>query len=378
MGVTHEEAYLSDCVFYAVYMNEETHYYTAFDIVCLIELGVLGTLDYCFCFHKNQWQLIDSDPFVTEGLNPKFHKINESKLKDSLAGPPNFIPEAPNEKSVFSLVDKFIKHQSHLRVEDDKVSSVLSVEELSNKAQLKKTIHELEAKLLHFEKRDKEHQSYVNQLLKNRSQPSEQGIFGWEELIGEVFEVIDNPVWLLKKEGHQHGPYAFSYLYGLYKEGELSNKSLVKKEGDAVFNRISEIYEFNTKVFSRVENVEGKKMERLFVRRTDFRVPFYEVIEMSFGDIKWKGHCTNLSIGGCYIEFGSFPKELTLNAVVKLQLHSQLLNETIIVQGIVKNVQKDRISAIGCQFLDLSPEQKELISEYVESFLLQNSKGQAS
>ena len=61
---------MSKCIFYAVFINEVTHYYTAFDIVCLIELGVLSTNDYCYCFHKNEWQMISDDPYIIEGLDP--------------------------------------------------------------------------------------------------------------------------------------------------------------------------------------------------------------------------------------------------------------------------------------------------------------------
>ncbi len=350
---------MAECTFYAIYMNDEVHYYSAFDIVCLIELGVLGTLDYCYCFHKNKWQEIDNDPYIIDGLDPKFYSIKESKLKDSLSGPPKVTPEDPHGKVVYSLVDKFLKY--HKEIDSDEGDTELK--------QMKKMINQLQGKIKGLEQRDSQNQKYIRHLLHSKDKPDEQGIFGWEELIGEVFEIIDTPDWYLKKEGKSFGPYTFSYLYGLYKNEELNKKSLIKKEGDRVFHRIGEVYEFNTKVFSRVEKVDGQSLTRFFVRRTDYRIPFYEVCEITFGDHKWKGHCTNLSIGGCFIEFGSFPKDLTMNAVVKFKLNSNTLNQTIEAQAIVKNIQSDRSAGIGCEFLDLSAEDKSGIADYVRNFL---------
>lgn len=352
-------------VFYAVYMNDEVHYYTAFDIVCLIELGVLGTLDYCYCFHKSMWQEIDSDPFVIEGLDPKFKVIKESKLQASLAGAPDFIPDGPKGKKVYTLVNKFLNYHEHHHGHSKEDTTTSS--QGTNDIELKKKIHHLEDRIARYQKEKlkngaSDYSSHVDE--------STQGIYAWEELIGEVFEILDFPEWYLKKEGKAHGPYSFSYLYGLYKDNLLNEKSLIKKEGERVFNRISEVYEFNTKVFSKVE--QGKT--RLFVRRTDFRIPFYEICDITFGDLSWKAHCTNLSIGGCFIEFGQFPKELTLNAVVKFKLHSKLLNTSFEVQAIVKNIHEGRSAGMGCSFLDLDSEHRKLIASYVENYLGQHSQ----
>ncbi len=353
---------MADCSFYAVYMNDEVHYYSAFDIVCLIELGVLGTLDYCFCFQKNKWQKIDSDPYIINGLNPKFYSIKESKLKDSLAGPPKVIPDDPHGKVVYSLVDKFLKYHSDIPSEEGGESEL---------HHMKKMVDKLQGEIKNFKQREAQSKKYIHHLLNEKAKPNEQGIYGWEELIGEVFEIIDTPEWYLKREGKALGPYTFSYLYGLYKNEDIGRKALIKKEGDRVFNRIGEVYEFNTKVFTRVEKIDGETLSRYFVRRADFRIPFYEVVEISFGDHKWKGHCTNLSIGGGFIEFGSLPKELAMNAVVRFKLNSNTLNQTIEAQAIIKNIQSERSAGVGCAFLDLSPEDKKTIADYVESFLAQ-------
>lgn len=323
---------MADFNLYAVYLNGQIHYYTAFDIACLIDLGVLGVLDSYYCFESAKWQEIEKAPQIMKGVDPKFTQKREKKLLHKL---PGSVP-SPTEKDIPSLAPKFSK---------------------------------LKHKINTMQQRELQYKKYINKILKEKESAPPAGMFGWEDLVGEIFEVDDTPMWYMKESGTNTGPYAFSYVYELYKNEEINAKTLIKKEGDRVFNRISEVYEFNTRVFSKIDNSSGAGKARFFVRRTDFRIPFYEVVEVSFGDHRWKGHCTNLSIGGCFVEFGSFPKEITMNAVVNFKLKSKLLNETIEAQAIVKNIQNERSPGIGCAFLDLSSEHKAIISEYVEEFL---------
>ncbi len=342
---------MSKCIFYAVYINEQTHYYTAFDIVCLIELGVLGPNDYCYCFHKNKWQAIIDDPYIVEGLDPKFLKMKTTKTDGELAKHFNFTPDPPEGKKIYTLVDKFMKHQN---------ASEKNQASQNEEDYLKRTIDELNGKIIGFKKREAENKKYIEKLLSDKKAGTSE-FSHWEEIIGEVFELTDKAEWYLKREGKLQGPFSFSQVYEQYKEGIIEGKTLIRKEEERVFNRISEVYEFNTKVFS--------KDSKLYVRRADYRVPFYEIAEISFGDFTWKGHCTNLSIGGCYIEFSNFPKEITTNAVVNFKLVSKTLGEKITAQMIVKNINSGRSAGMGCEFLDLSAPNKELISHYVMSYL---------
>lgn len=246
---------------------------------------------------------------------------------------------------------------------------------LKGRENLKKDLRQKEGDLLRLQKREAQAKKIIRKLGREKENQEVQKEIELNRLIGESYEVDNNPMWFVKRDGEVKGPYRFSDVLEWYNKNLIDRHTHIRKESEQVFSRIENIYEFNTKVFTRVENQGKTTVKRHFVKRTDFRAPFYEKVRLSFKDNEFLGDCTSLSIGGCFIEFGSkIPEPIKMNSVLECFIHAEYLSHPIEVQMIVRNVSQRRPYGVGCQFLDLEDAEKDSIEEYVDSYLHSSQK----
>jgi len=234
---------------------------------------------------------------------------------------------------------------------------------------LKQNLKKREGDLLRLKKREAKARKLIENLGKYRQSVEVEKQGEIDRLIGESFEVNNQPMWFIKRDGEEKGPYRFSDVRQWHLDGNLAGKTLIKKSREKTFSRLEKVYEFNTRVFVKTIAEEGKKVDHYYIRRTDFRAPFYEVTHLSFEGESFRGHCTSLSIGGCFVELSKKPENIGLNSILKCQIQAEYLSHTIEVQMIVKNISEKKPYGLGCQFLDLSIEEKNAIEEFVDSYL---------
>lgn len=234
---------------------------------------------------------------------------------------------------------------------------------------LKNNLKKREGDLLRLKKREAKAKKLIENLGKYRESAEVEKQGEIDRLIGESFEVNNEPKWFIKRDGEEKGPYRFSDVRQWHLDGNLPGKTLIKKAFEKTFSRLEKVYEFNTRVFIKTTNKDGKKVDHYYIRRTDFRAPFYEVAQLTFEGESFRGHCTSLSIGGCFIELSKKPEHVGLNSILKCQIQTEYLSHMIDVQMIVKNTSDKKPYGLGCQFLDLSMEEKDAIEEFVDSYL---------
>lgn len=245
---------------------------------------------------------------------------------------------------------------------------------LKGRENLKRDLRQKEGDLLKMQKREAQAKKLLRKLSKEREKHEVQKEVELNRLIGESYEVDNNPMWMIKRDGEVKGPYRFSDVMEWYGKGHLNKQTYIRKISEKVFSRIEKIYEFNTKIFTQVESKNNKINKRYFVKRTDFRAPFYEKVRLTIKDQEFVGDCTSLSVGGCFIEFQKIPGPIQMNSVLECFLHAEYLSDPIDVQMIVRNISESRPFGIGCQFLDLEDSEKDSIEEFVDSYLHSRSK----
>lgn len=249
---------------------------------------------------------------------------------------------------------------------------------LRGRESLKKNLKQKEGDLLRLQKREIQAKKLIKRLGKEKESQEVKKELEFNRLIGESYEVENSPKWMVKRDGEVKGPYRFSDVLDWYKKNLIDRQTNVKKESEQVYTRIENIYEFNTKVFTKVESEGKTTTKKFYVKRTDFRAPFYETVRVSFRDETFTGQCTSLSIGGCFIEFGQrLPEPVKLNTVLECFIHAEYLSHPIEVQMIVRNVKAKKPFGVGCEFLDLEDAEKDAIEEFVDSYLHTSHKKSA-
>lgn len=245
-------------------------------------------------------------------------------------------------------------------------------EALRSREHLKKDLKKKEVDLVKLKKRENKAKKLIRELGSERNTMEAQREVDLKRLIGESFEVSNEPMWFIKRAGEVKGPYRFSDVLDWFDKGYLEGRTLLRKENEKTYSRLEKIYEFNTKIFTKLEKDGDQLKKRYFIKRTDFRAPFHETAHLEFKGMELRGTCTSLSVGGCFIEFNELPEELEKNSVLICHIEADYLTSPIDVQMIVRNISKERSEGIGCEFLDLSDEEKDTIEEFVDSYL--NSK----
>jgi hypothetical protein len=292
-------------------------------------------------------------------------KTNELHLKEALL----------ENKKLAKAIVKLSRDKSKLVTYTSDLETQLN-QALKSREGLKKNLKKREVDLVKLKKRENQARKLIRNLGTEKNTFDAQREVDLNRLIGESFEVSNEPKWFIKRDGQSKGPYRFSDVLEWIDKGYLERKTLIRKQSEKTFTRLEKIYEFNTKIFTKMDKVENTLKKRFFIKRTDFRAPFYEVVKLEYNNHSFKAHCTSLSVGGCFIELKDFPENLEKNSVLNCVIQTDYLSQSIEVQMIVKNFSKEKPLGIGCQFLDLNNEEKETIEEFVETYL--NSKEKAA
>jgi hypothetical protein len=309
-----------------------------------------------------------------ERLNDKYQDLkmahNKSKLQEAWR----------ENKKLAQAVKKLGKSKKQLMVYVEDLKKQLN-DALVSREHLKKEVKKKDVDLVKLKKRENKAKKLIRELGSERNTMEAQRKVDLKRLIGESFEVSNEPIWLIKRAGEVKGPYRFSDVLSWFDKGFLDGKTLLRKESEKVFTRLEKIYEFNTKIFTKLEKASeetnGELKKRYFIKRTDFRAPFHETARLEFRGRDLRGTCTSLSVGGCFIEFSDEPEGLERNSVLVCHIEADYLSTPIDVQMIVRNVSKERSFGIGCEFLDLSDEEKDTIEEFIDSYLHSKAKAAA-
>jgi Tfp pilus assembly protein PilZ len=195
-----------------------------------------------------------------------------------------------------------------------------------------------------------------------------------ERLTGDLFEIPNIAQWYYRKGNEEVGPLAFEEMIELVETGELERKNLIKRNNEG-WKAIENTYEFSAPYLFHIKEIDGEISKSFFLKRESVRVPFYELVTVSFDESVVKGHCTSLSVGGCFVELSR--KDITRiekGIEISIELISDILDEDLFVKGRIVNISDARPRGVGVQFKELSEDNKKTIKSYVQSCLNSDDK----
>ena len=162
------------------------------------------------------------------------------------------------------------------------------------------------------------------------------------------------------------------------KYNKINDETLAKKTGGE-WGELKSNFEFRNDVLKKVEYRDGKKVERYFIKRTDFRAPFYDLAQMDIGTQTYKGYCTSISVGGCFIELSKIDKvRMEKGAKILLKIKAGTLSEEINVRATIRNISEKRPRGLGLQFEELNDSQRDVIIEFVRQYVSSTSQKKAA
>ena len=134
-------------------------------------------------------------------------------------------------------------------------------------------------------------------------------------------------------------------------------------------------FEFKNDVLTKEEYRDGQKIQRYFIKRGDFRAPFYDLAQLEIGANSYKGYCSSISVGGCFIELSKLDKVcMEKDGKVLVKIKAGTLSEELNIHALIRNISDKRPRGLGLQFEYVTEAQKEVIINYVKQYVDSSSK----
>lgn len=191
-----------------------------------------------------------------------------------------------------------------------------------------------------------------------------------QTLMGEFYEISNNPVWMIQHEGSDKGPFRFEDVRSMIKFNRLDHQSQIKKKGDLAWSPMIEYVEFSAPVEEVDVKDEGNIVRHFLIKRSEYRAPFYEVAEVKIGSVTVKGFCVSLSVSGCFIELPRLnDKILSVGSEVDIFINATSLNHHVQSKAIIRRLSQKRPKGIGLSFEFLDNESKVVIENFINQLL---------
>lgn len=250
--------------------------------------------------------------------------------------------------------------------------------ERKNAALLKQNMLKLNEGLVLLKRKNERDRSVIQDLERYKKIHQAKEEQELNRLIGDSFEVDNSPMWWIRIGEEEKGPYSYADIRSFLKYKKVEMSSLSKKSGGE-WQELGAHFEFKNDVISKEEMRDGVKTYRYFIKRTDFRAPFYDLAQLEIGAQNFKGYCTSISVGGCFIELSKIDKvRMEKGGKVLVKIKAGTLSEEISVRAIIRNISDKRPRGIGLQFENLSESQRDVIIEFVKQYVSSSSSKKAA
>ncbi len=333
-------------------------------------------IDYLKAEALNYEDQIQNHSMEKTLLNNRIGELEEgnSKLNQALVAKDLKLEEYLKENE--KIVSEFKKLGQNNQAMKDRLNQVASKVERERKtsATLKQNILKLNEGLVLLKRKGERDKSVIQDLeryKKIHDAKEEQEI---NRLIGDSFEVDNSVVWWIKHDDEEKGPYSYADMRSFMKYGKISMSTESKKTGGD-WMPLQGHFEFKNEVLTKEETRDGKKIQRFFIKRGDFRAPFYDLAQLEIGANSYKGYCSSISVGGCFIELSKLDKiRMEKGGKVLVKIKAGTLSEELNIRAVIRNISDKRPRGLGLQFENVTESQKDVIINFVKQYVASSSK----
>ena len=187
---------------------------------------------------------------------------------------------------------------------------------------------------------------------------------------GKEFELDNEPIWFYAKNRKEWGPFSFTEMLDLVKEGTINRFLSVRKKYDSSWRKINDISEFNTDVIKKIVTVGDKQVEKVFTRRKHPRAPAKFKAQVILNSKKIDCSTDNISEGGVLL----IANEQAFRLHDRFQLGFLMEANASVVKAEAKVVFCTNSSPqrAGIQFTNISKDHVNQIRDFVAQSMAEN------
>ncbi|GAB4014155.1 MAG: hypothetical protein Fur0010_11920 [Bdellovibrio sp.] len=196
-----------------------------------------------------------------------------------------------------------------------------------------------------------------------------------ETLMGEYFAIDNSPIWMVKYDGAEKGPFRYEDVRSMIKFEKIDPQSKIKKKGETQFLPLKEHLEFSAPVEEVDVEDQGEISRHFLIKRSEYRAPFYEVAEIRVGSVAIKGFCVSISVSGCFIELPRINEMLLqVGGEVDVLVNAISLGHEIKSKAVIRRLSSKRPKGVGLSFEFLDAQSREIIEDFINQLLVKQDK----
>lgn len=181
--------------------------------------------------------------------------------------------------------------------------------------------------------------------------------------LNNCFEIGNEPIWIIEKGDENLGPFRYLEILKMIQRNVITKNNKIKKTDDAGWNKVSDHFEFNTKLIKQIVTEGGEKVEKIFLTRQHKRSSYLAPAKIQAKGKIYSGMCSSISVGGCFIEIR--PDEFELNKEVIIKIMSGSIPTIIESKGIVISINERNPRGVGFRFLGLGLDEATEIQKFI-------------
>lgn len=241
-------------------------------------------------------------------------------------------------------------------------------DELHQSQKITASYEGLKEKLAVYQNELHKYKKHIQQIQDPKQERSDTEV---KRFTGESYELSNGKVWYYKQSGKEHGPLDFEEMLELKRQEKISEVTLLKNTStNSGWRALKDHFEFDAPFETILSEEDGVTVKRFFIKRNSIRVPIYEVMALELEEKEYKGYCTSLSLGGCFMEMtrlkeGDFQKGDQVN----IRLVGDALGEQITATATIRNIGLSRPKGLGLMFDELDENSRKLFENYIAESL---------
>ncbi|MBF0313194.1 MAG: DUF4339 domain-containing protein [Oligoflexia bacterium] len=204
----------------------------------------------------------------------------------------------------------------------------------------------------------------------SRDDEVEEGIENVEEsgVLGEDknLTIKNDPVWMVEKGDKTLGPYRYLEIIKMLQKNSITQNNKIRRKDEQKWRPLSDIGEFHSNIVKKISSQKDKDASKLFVQRKYKRTSYLGPATVTYNGKLYRGTCTSISEGGCFIELR--PSDFQLHKEIMIKIMPGTVPLAIEARAKIVSINERSPRGIGVKFIGVNEDQAGLIRKFVEKF----------
>ncbi|MBF0207391.1 MAG: PilZ domain-containing protein [Oligoflexia bacterium] len=178
--------------------------------------------------------------------------------------------------------------------------------------------------------------------------------------------IKNNPDWMIERGERTLGPYRYLEIVKMLQKSIIAQNCKIKHASEDVWRLLADVREFDTSVIKKILSDKVQDASKLFIHRKFKRTSYLGPASIMYLGKLYRGTCTSISEGGCFVELR--PSDFQLHKEIVVKIMPGTVPLSIEAKAKIVSINERSPRGIGMKFLELKHVQNEEIRRFVDKY----------